>query len=61
MEDSQPNSIRSELGADDGEFCSPPATHFIARVEDLTDTLDYDFEDIDSMDNDAGEEEAQNP
>ena len=60
-EDSQPNCIRLELGADDGEFCSPPATHFIATVEDLTDTHDYDSEDTDSMDDDAGEEEAQNP
>ena len=55
MEDSQPNSIRSELGADDGEFCFPPATHFIAMVEDLTDTLDYDSKDIDGMDDNAGE------
>ena len=30
-------------------------------VEDSTDTLDYDSEDIDGIDNDAGEEEAQNP
>ena len=60
-EDSQPNYIWFELGADDGEFCFPPATHFIAMVEDLTDTLDYDSEDINDMDTDAGEEDAQNP
>ena len=30
-------------------------------VEDLTDTLDYDSEDIDGMDDDAREEGAQNP
>ena len=60
-EDSQPNYIRLKLGANGGEFCFPPATHFIAMVEDLTDTLDYDSEDIDGMDDDAGEEEAQNP
>ena len=30
-------------------------------VEDLTDTLGYDSEDIDCMDDDVGEEEAQNP
>ena len=59
--DSQPNYIRFKLEADDGEFRFPPATHFIATVEDLTDTLDYDSEDIDGMDDDAGEEEAQNP
>ena len=60
-EDSQPNYIRLELGADGGEFCFPPATHFIATVEDLTDELDYDSENIDGMDDNAGEEEAQNP
>ena len=60
-EDSQLNSIRSKLGADGGQFCFPPATHFIATVEDFTDTLDYDSEDIDGMEDDAGEEEAQNP
>ena len=53
-EDSQPNYIRLELGADGGEFCFPPATHFIATVEDLTNELDYDSEDIDGMDDDAG-------
>ena len=59
--DSQPNYIRFELEADDGEFCSPPTTRFIATAEDLTDTLDYGSEDMDDMDDDAGEEEAQNP
>ena len=59
--DSQPNYVRFELGADDGEFRFPPATHFIATVEDLTDTLDYGFEDIDGMDDDADEEQNQNP
>ena len=59
--DSQPNYVRFELGADGGEFCFPPATHFIATVEDLNDELNYDSEDINGMDDDAGEEEAQNP
>ena len=49
------------MEADDGEFRIPPTAHFIATVEDLTDMLDYDSEDIDGMDDDAGEEEAQNP
>ena len=49
------------MKADDGEFRSPPTTHFIAIVEDLTDMLDYDSEDIDSMDGDDGEEQAQKP
>ena len=39
----------------------PTHPHFIATVEDLTDTLDYDSKDIDGMDDDVGEEEAQNP
>ena len=59
--DSQSNYIRFESEADDGEFRFPPATHYIATVEDLTDMLDYGSEDIDGMDDDAGEEEAQNP
>jgi hypothetical protein len=60
-EDSQPNYSQFELEADDGEFRFPPTAHFIATVEDLTDMLDYDSEDIDGMDDDAGEEQAQNP
>ena len=59
--DSQPNYIRLELEADDGEFRFPPTTHYIATVEDLTDMLDYDSEDIDGMGDDAGEEQAQKP
>ena len=55
-EDSQPNYVRFELEADDKEFCFPPATHFIATVDDLTDVLDFDSEGIDGMDDDAGEE-----
>ena len=58
---SQPNYIWFELEADDGEFRFPPTAHFIATVEDLTDMLDYGSEDIDGMNDDAGEEEAQIP
>ena len=36
-------------------------THFIATVEDLTDMLDYASEDIDDMDDDAGDEQGQDP
>ena len=43
------------------KFDVPPTTHFIATVEDLTDMVDYGFEDIDGMDDDAGEEQTQNP
>ena len=59
--DSQPNYVRFELRADDGEFCFPPATHSIATVEDLTGMLDYGSEDIVSTDDDADEEQGQNP
>ena len=58
---SQPNTIRFELDADDGEFRFPPTAHFIATVEDLTGMLDYGSDNIDGMDDDAGEEKAQNP
>ena len=55
--DLQPNYVRFELEADDGgEFSFPPATHFIATFEDLTDVLDYSSDDIDGMDDDAEEE-----
>ena len=43
--------------ADDDEIQSPPTTHFVATVDDLTDMLDYDSEDIDGMDNDAGDDQ----
>ena len=32
-----------------------PATHFIATIDDLSDVLDFDSEDIDDMDDDVGE------
>ena len=38
--DLSPNYVRFELSADDEEFCFPPAAHFIATVEDLTNTPD---------------------
>ena len=57
--DSQLNYIRLEWEPD--EFRLPPTTHFIATVKDLTDMLDYDSEDIDGMNNDAGQEQAQQP
>ena len=59
--DSQPNYVRFELETDDEEFCFPPATHFIATVDDLTDVLDYGSEDIDGMDDDADKEQGQDP
>ena len=46
---------------DDEEIQNPPTTHFVATVDDLTDMLDFDSEDIDGMDTDAGDEEEPAP
>ena len=43
--------------ADDEEIQCPPTTHFVATVDDLTDMLDFDSEDIDGMDDDAGDDQ----
>ena len=61
IEGSLPNYAQPALGAESRKYYVPPTTHFIATVEDLTDMLDYGSEDIDGMDNDAGEEKAQSP
>ena len=42
--------------ADVEEIQSPPTTHFVATIDDLTDMLDYDSEDIYGMYDDAGDE-----
>ena len=60
-EESPPDFAQPGLGAESREFYVPPTTHFIATIEDLTDMLDYASEDIDEMDNDAGEEQGQDP
>ena len=60
-ESTQPHYIRFELEADeqprytqgDEAFCSPPTTHLVAMVEDLTDLLDYASEDFNGMDLEA--------
>ena len=46
---------------DDEEIQSPPATHLVATVDDLTNMLDYDSEDIDGMDEDAGDDQEPAP
>ena len=51
-----PNYVRPEWEAGDEGIRCPPTTHFIATIEDLTDVLDFDSEDIDGMDDDAGED-----
>ena len=52
---SWPNYVQLEWEAGDKGIRCPPNTHFIATVDDLTDVLDFDSEDIDGMDDDAGE------
>ena len=59
--DSWLNYVRLEWDADDKEIHDPPTTHLVATVDDLTDMLDFDSEDIDSMDDDAGEEQEPSP
>ena len=55
------NYVRLEWEADDEEIHSPPTTHLIATVDDLTDMLDFGSEDIEGMDDDAGEEQEPPP
>ena len=52
---SGPHYVRLEWEAGNEGICCPPTTHFIATVDDLTDVLDFDSEDMDGMDDDAGE------
>ena len=61
MGDSRPNYVRSELEADNGAFCFPPATHFIATIEDLTDMPASGSEDIDGIADNADKEQGQDP
>ena len=53
---SWPNYVRPDWDADDEEICRPPTTHLVAIVDDLTDMLDFDSEDINGMDDDEGDE-----
>ena len=46
---------------DDEEIRGPPTTHFIATVDDLTDMLDFDSEDIDGLDADEGDDQDPAP
>ena len=59
--DPWPNYVRLEWEADNEEIHSPPTTHLIATIDDLTDMLDFGFEDIDGMDADGGEEQEPPP
>ena len=49
------NYVRLEWEAGNEGIRCPPTTHFIATIDDLTDVLDFDFEVIDGMDDDAGD------
>ena len=55
--DSRPNYVRLEWEASDEGIRCPPTTHFIATIDDLTNVLDFDSEDIDGVDDDVGEEQ----
>ena len=59
--DSWPNYVQFEWDTDDEEIRNPPTTHFIATVDDLTDMLDFDSEDIDGMDTDEGDDQEPAP
>ena len=59
--DSWPNYVRLEWEVGDEGIRCPPTTHFIATVDDLTNMLDFDSEDIDRVDDDAGEEQEPPP
>ena len=58
---SYPNYVRQDWDADDEEIRDPPTTHLVATVDDLTDMLDFDSEDIDGMDDDARDKEEPLP
>ena len=58
---SWPNYVRQDWDADDEEIRHPPTTHLVATVDDLTNMLDFDSEDIEGMDDDAGDEEEPLP
>ena len=58
----EPRPDYGQVGWDvDDETQSPPTTHLVATVDDLTDTLDFDSEDIDGMDDDAGDDQESAP
>ena len=60
-EDSWPNYVQLEWDTDNEEIRFLPTTHLVATVDDLTDMLDFNSEDIDGMDDDAGEEQEPPP
>src|SRR3954462_6710349 len=59
--ESWPDYDRQDWDADDEEILRPPTTHFVATVNDLTDMLDFDSEDIDGMDDNVRDEHKPLP
>src|SRR3954468_15987753 len=47
--------------SDEEEIQSPPTTHLIATIDDLTDILDFGSEDFDDMDDEDGDEQEPAP
>ena len=56
-----PDYGQQDWDADDEEIRCPPTTHFIATVDDLTDMLVFDSEDIDGMNADGGDDQELAP
>ena len=56
-----PNYVHLEWDADDEEIHCPLTTHLVATVDDLTDMLNFDSEDIDGMNEDVGDEQEPAP
>src|SRR3954465_8590578 len=57
----RPNYGLRGWDSDDEEIQSPPTTHIIATVDDLTDMLDFDSEEFDGMDDEYGDEPEPAP
>src|SRR4051812_3246165 len=57
----RPNYGLRGWDSDDEEIQSPPTTHLIATVDDLTDMLDFGSEDFDGMDDEGGDEQESTP
>ena len=56
-----PNYGQDSWDADNEEIQNPPTTHLVATIDDPTDMLDYDSEDIDGMDDDARDDQEPAP
>ena len=59
--DSWLNYVRLEREADNEEIRSLPTTHLIATIDDSTDMLDFDSEDIEGINGDAREDQEPPP